>query len=149
MNFIVKTFSTLLVISVLLVTQSVNADNNYELVDSSELSFDVTCENNLYNGVVTEFYNPVTKSSELYIKIKNTTITSFTCNGQKLELKNNKIDDGFVETTKYGNIKMGLYGPPPHETIVWLTSEQKIALQELISSKQKKEILPPKKNSNL
>ena len=142
MNLNLKTLSTLLVIFFLLVTQSINADNNYELVDSSDLSFDITFENNLYNGVVTKFYNPVTKSSGVYVKIKNTTITSFTCNGQKLEVKNNKIDDGFVETTKYGNMKIGLYGPPPHEVIVWLTPEQKTTLQELISSKQKQEIPP-------
>lgn len=133
MIFNLKTLSTLLVLFILLIALSASADNNYELVDSSEMSFDITFENDLYNGTVTEFYNALTKRSDLYIKIKNTTITSFTYNGQKLELRNYKIDDDVVETTKYGNIKVGLYGPPPHRVIVWLTPEQKKSLQGIFS----------------
>lgn len=131
LNF--KILSSLFAISFLLVSSSANAADNYEYVDSSELSFEVTFENNLYNGTVTEFINPVTERSGLYIKIKDTIITSFTCNGQNIEIKNNKINDSIVETTKYGKIKIGLWGQQSNDVIVWLTPEQKKALQELVS----------------
>jgi hypothetical protein len=142
MTFDLKILSSLLVISFLWVAPSANATDNYEYVDSSDLSFEVTFENNLYNGTVTEFINPVTKRSGLYVKIKDTRITSFTCNGQNIEIKNNKIDDSILETTKYGKIKIGLWGQRSNDVIVWVTPEQKKALQELTSSKQSQSIFP-------
>jgi len=48
--------SSLLVISFLMVVSSANAADDYEYVDSSDLSFKVKFENNLYNGTVTEFF---------------------------------------------------------------------------------------------
>jgi hypothetical protein len=112
-----------------------NAAEKYKYVDSSELAFKIEFENNLYSGTATEFVNPVTKQSGLYIKLNDTKITSFTCNGKKVELKNNKIIDGFVETMKYGKIKLGLWGQMSNNLIVWLKPEQKKAFQELISLK--------------
>ena len=127
--------SSLLVISFLIVVSSANAASDYEYVDSSDLSFKVSFENNLYNGTVTEFINPVTKSSGLYVKIDDTKITSLTCNGKNIELKNNKINDSFVETIKYGKIKIGLWGQGSNDVIVWLKPDQKKAFKELCSSK--------------
>jgi len=95
----------------------------------------VTFKDNLYSGTVTEFINPVTNKSGLYIKIQDTIITSLTCNGKNIEIKNNKIDDSFVDTANFGKVKIGLWGQQSINVIVWLTSEQKKAFQELISSK--------------
>jgi len=60
-----------------------------------------------------------------------------TCNGQNIELKNNKINDSFVETIKYGKIKMGFWGQGSNDVIVWLKPEQKNAFKALGSSKWK------------
>lgn len=125
-----KFLAIFIVISFILSVHSTIASDRYELVDSPEMTFRVVFKDNLYNGVVSQF------SKGVYVKIQNTIATSFTYNDQKLELKNNKIDDGFIETKLYGNIKIGLYGPPPHRVIVWLTPEQKKALQELVLLKK-------------
>lgn len=124
-----------LAISLIMFASNANAAEKYKYVDSSELAFKIEFENNLYSGTATEFVNPVTKQSGLYIKLNDTKITSFTCNGKKVELKNNKIIDGFVETMKYGKIKLGLWGQMSNNLIVWLKPEQKKAFQELISLK--------------
>ncbi len=135
MTFKLKTISSIFVLSFLLFSTSTNAADNYEYVDSSDLSFEVKFKDNLYSGTVTEFINPVTKKSGLYVKLKNTTITSLTCNGKNVEIKNNKVNDSFVDTVKFGKIKIGLWGQQSNDVIVWLTSVQKKAFQEFSSSK--------------
>lgn len=134
MKFYLRILLTL-AISLIMFASNTNAADKYEYVDSSELAFKIEFENKLYNGTVTEFINPVTKQSGLYVKLNDTIITSFTCNGQNIELKNNKINDSFVETMKYGKIKLGLWGQGSNSLIVWLKPEQKKAFQELISLK--------------
>ena len=83
--------SLLLVILFFLSVLNVNAAENYKYVDPSDLSFEVTFKDDLYNGTVVEFMNPVTKNSGLYVKIVNTIITSLKCNGQSIEIKNNNM----------------------------------------------------------
>jgi len=134
MKFYLRILLTL-AISLIMFVSNANGDDDYDYVDSFDLSFKVTFENNLYNGTVTEFINPVTKRSGLYVKINDTKITSLTCNGKNIELKNNKINDSFVETIKYGKIKIGLWGQGSNDVIVWLKPEQKKAFKELCSSK--------------
>jgi hypothetical protein len=136
MNFYQKAIFTLLPLIILLFVNTASANDDYELVNPSEMFFDLDFENDRFNGVVTEFYNPLTKRTDLYVKLKNTTILSLTFNGQKLDVKNNIIEDGFVETSKYGKLKIGLHGPPPHKVIVWMTPKQKAAFLKLKSTKK-------------
>jgi hypothetical protein len=124
----------ILTIAFIAIFSIANATDKYEYVKSSELDFKIKFEDNRYSGTLTEFINPVTKLSGLYVKLNDTKITSLTCNGKNIALKNDKINDSLVETVKYGNIKLGLWGQGSNDLIVWLKPDQKKAFQKLISS---------------
>jgi hypothetical protein len=138
MHLNVKYFGIVFVLFSLFISQNVIADEKYELVDSSEFSFNFSTKEGMYNGIVSQFENPDTKETKMYIKITDTILTSLTCNGKKIELKNSKVEDGFVDTLKYGKIKIGLYGPPPHRAIVWVTPNQKKAFRRLFPPQKMK-----------
>lgn len=124
---------TLLVISSLTFPNKIQANDDYHLVDPSELSFSWKLKDDiLESGIVQEYIHP-TFGSRLYMKPLNATVVSFLCNGKTIELANNQVEDGFISTIKFGKIKVGIINSPSPTLIVWLTEQQK---KELLSLKQ-------------
>ena len=130
-----KLLGCLIVVTILLQPLLAGAAN-YVLSNPSEISFDIVFEKHLFNFTVTEYIDPDTKNESLYMKVNNTKVESFTCEGHKIALAKNIIDDGYIVTKDYGKMKIGLFGSPPHTVRVWLTQTQLKALKALKSKRK-------------
>jgi len=119
-----------LIVFTILLQPLITIAANYVLSNQSELSFDIDFEKHLYNATVTKYIDPETNKENVYAKITNTKVVSFTCNGHNIALGNNTIKDGYIHTKNYGKMKIGLFGYPP-TVRVWLTKTQLRALKEL------------------
>ena len=126
----------LMIVTIFFLLQPVFANAaKYVLSDPSELSFNLVTEKNLYSFTATKYIDPDTKTENLYAKIIETKVESFTCEGHNIALANNIINDGYIVTKDYGKMKIGYFGYPP-TVRVWLTQTQLKALKALKSKRK-------------
>jgi len=119
-NFTIK-ISTIIAAVVLIFTMNaqVYAEGNYQVVDPSELSFTVKTESVFFTDGGRKIVG---------------TIKALYCEGHEIELVTKEIQDGFIDTKKYGKI---MISPPPNLSTPYLPIS--------VTPEQKKELLKLKK----